>query len=98
MPTLPPDDELEGLGLLDPRAGDADHRRAAIALLLDRGATIEELGAEAHRLNSFVVEFLVRPRGPRVPLDEAARQAGVGAGRAGRARGARGLSLPRVSG
>jgi adenylate cyclase len=77
MPTLPPDDELEHLGLLDPRADDADHRRAALALLVDRGATIEEIRAQAHRLNSFVVEFLVRPRGQRVLLEEASREAGI---------------------
>jgi adenylate cyclase len=98
MPMLPPDDELEGLGLLDRHAGDADQRRAAIALLLERGATIEELRAEAHRLSSFVVEFLVRPRGTRVPLDEAARQAGIEPDLAARLWRTLGLPDPAISG
>ncbi len=77
MLTLPSDGELVRLGLLDLRAVDVDRRRAALALLYDRGATIDELRAQAHRLNSFVVEFLVRPRGQCIPLDEAAREAGI---------------------
>ncbi len=58
-----PHEELERLGLYDPKAADGPERLELIRYVLSRGATIEEVAATPN-LGELALELDLRPRGP----------------------------------
>jgi adenylate cyclase len=58
-----PDEELERLGLYDPKAADGPDRLELIHYVLSLGATIEEVAASPN-LGELALELDLRPRGP----------------------------------
>ena len=75
--------ELERLGI-DPSAPDAADTRRLAELLLDRGASHEELveALRAGGLGPLALELALRPPGETMPFPEAAARAGLDGGEA----------------
>src|SRR5437667_11788090 len=87
--------ELERLGI-DPSAPDAADTRRLAELLLDRGASHEELveALRAGGLGPLALDLALRPPGEPVPFADAAAQAGLDAREAAGLRPALGLPDP----
>ena len=73
-PPTPDADELERLGVYDPRAPDAADHLELIRYVLALGATIEDVTAA--NLRELALDLTLRPRGP-LTLGEAAAAAGL---------------------
>ena len=87
-------DELVRRGIVDPDAPDADNRFELCALLLDRGARIEDLERNATNLGAVSADLNLRGAGPRLTFAEAAERHGVDLDAARRAWRALGFSEP----
>jgi adenylate cyclase len=72
-------EELEALGLYDPRAPDAEERLGLIQLSLDHGATYDDIRAaiEEKRLHAVPAELLIAPGTERLTLDAVITRAQV---------------------
>lgn len=72
-------EDLEALGLYDPSAADAQDRLALLQYLLGKGLGLDEMATAERedRLQALVVEGLMRPRGGRMTLAEAAERVRV---------------------
>lgn len=72
-------DDLERIGIYDPRAADAEDRLRLLRFLLDRGAGEEELvrAVRAQNLGALAVDLALRGPGPALRFEEAAARAGI---------------------
>ena len=86
--------ELIRRGIVDPDAPDADAKRELCALLLDRGANLDDLERNAHNLGAVSADLNLRGAGRRLTFQEAADQQGVDLDTARRAWRALGFSEP----
>src|SRR5438034_10534900 len=70
-------EELAAAGVYDPGAPDAADRLAAVQLLVERGATIDDLRDAAGDLGGLAARLVLRPGGQRLTQRELAARAGV---------------------
>ncbi len=85
----------ERAGLYDPRAPDADERRALLEYLTARGATIEQM-VEAHEQGSLpgvASDLIIRRKRTLIPVREVAERSGMSLGRVLRVLVASGLPV-----
>jgi hypothetical protein len=70
-------EELVAAGLYDPQADDAADRLTALQLLVDRGATMEDLRGSGGYFGLLVSRVALLPPGERLTRDQLAERAGV---------------------
>ena len=87
-------DDLVRRGIVDPAAPDAENKFDLCALLLGRGARIEDLERNATNLGAVSADLNLRGTGPRLTFAEAAERHGVQLDAARRAWRALGFSEP----
>ncbi len=87
-------DELVRRGVVDPRAPDAENKFELCALLLARGARIEDLERNATNLGAVSADLNLRGAGPRLTFTEAAERQGIDLAAARRSWRALGFSEP----
>lgn len=87
-------DELVRRGVVDPTAPDAENKFELCALLLERGARLEDLERNATNLGAVSADLNLRGSGPRLTFVEAAERQGIDVTAARRSWRALGFSEP----